>query len=127
MRLKWRNESGRAIFLGGVTTMSKTYTYTLPSQAKVFIEGEDAETETPTTETREVFRTGQDTPAPFAEVVAPIGEVAEAVFDAVKSKVSKPDQITLEFGATLKGGVNLFLVSGKTDTTFKVTLSWKNE
>lgn len=48
------------------------------------------------------------------------------VFDAVKTKVSTPDEITLEFGANLKGGVKLFLVSGKTDATFKVTLSWKS-
>jgi hypothetical protein len=57
--------------------------------------------------------------------MAPLGEVAQVVFEAVKAKVTTPDEITLEFGANIKGGVNLFLVSSKTDATFTVTLAWK--
>jgi hypothetical protein len=60
-------------------------------------------------------------------VIRPIGEVAEMVFEAVKSKVINPDKITLEFGAALKGGVNLYIVSGNADATFKVSLAWERK
>lgn len=99
---------------------SKTYTYELPSGAAIYIESEDTgergARDVSLEETKEWL---------LGQVLQPIGEVAQVVFEAVKSKVSQPDQITLEFGAALKGGTRLFLVSGNAEATFKVTLSWK--
>jgi hypothetical protein len=105
--------------------MTRTYSYRLPSNAEVYMEETGDDHRTSAGAEKEGLRTRQGETVPFSEVIAPMGEVAQVVFDAVKSKVSTPDEITLEFGANLKGGVNLFLVSGKTDATFKVTLSWK--
>jgi len=104
-------------------TRSIIYTYELPGGAKVYIESEDFGRQGP----KEVSLEKTPAEMPFDKVIAPIGDVAQSVFEAMKAKVSKPDQITLEFGAALKGGTNLFLVSGTTEATFKVTLSWKKE
>jgi len=99
---------------------SKTYTYELPSGATIYIESEDTGERGARDVSMEKAKEWL-----LSEVLQPIGEVAQVVFEAVKSKISQPDQITLEFGATLKGGTHLFLVSGNTEATFKVTLSWK--
>jgi hypothetical protein len=96
---------------------TKTYTYTLPSNAQVYIEAEASEDETAEFGTKEIFRSGNQENLSFSQIIAPLGEVAQVMFEAIKTKVVTPDEITLEFGANLKGGVNLFLVSGKTDAT----------
>ena len=101
---------------------SQTYTYTLPSGTVIYIENEESAERG----AREVSM-NRETMLPFSDVIRPIGEVAEMVFEAVKSKVINPDKITLEFGATLKGGVNLYIVSGNVDATFKVSLAWERK
>jgi hypothetical protein len=99
---------------------TQTYTYTLPSGAVVYIENEEPDARG----AREVSAKDAEQGLPFLDVIRPIGEVAELVFESVKSKIINPDKITLEFGATLKGGINLYIVSGTTDATFKVSLAW---
>ncbi len=65
-------------------------------------------------------------PIPFETVVQPLGEVAELVFDALKSTVKTPDRIEVELGAALKGQTRLLIVGGDVQATIKVRLSWNN-
>jgi hypothetical protein len=76
---------------------------------------------------RDVSAEDRERGLPFTDVIKPIGEVAELVFEAVKSKLIHPDKITLEFGATIKGGINLCIASCNTDATFKVSLAWERK
>lgn len=100
---------------------TQTYTYTLPSGAVIYIENEDSDARG----AREVSAKTSEKILPFTDVIQPIGEVAELVLDSVKSKIINPNKITLEFGATFKGGINLYIVSGNTEATFKVCLTWE--
>ena len=98
---------------------TQTYTYTLPSGAVIYVENEESDTRG----VREVSSKDREKGIPFTDVIRPIGEVAELVFESIKSKVSNPDKILLEFGATFKGGINLHVLSGNADATFKVSLT----
>lgn len=99
-----------------------TVTYVLPSGAEIAIE------------TVSDRRTGASDVAlsmnekiPFAQVIAPLGEVAELLFAQIRSSVKQPDSVTLEFSASLKGQTKLLLVSGEAEGVIKVSLSWKKE
>lgn len=81
---------------------TKTYTYTLPSNAQVFIETENGEDEVAESKNQEIFQTENQENLPFSQVIAPLGEVAQTMFETVKAKVTTPDEITLEFGANLQ-------------------------
>ena len=61
----------------------------------------------------------------FEEVVAPLGEVAEVLFSKIKSSVKEPDEVSLEFGASLKGKTWLLAFSGEGQGNVKVSLTWK--
>jgi hypothetical protein len=84
---------------GATVPRTQTYTYTLPSGTVIYIENDESGEHG----AREVSKDRNEV-LPFPDVIRPIGEVAELVFDAVKSQVVHPDKITLEFGATFKGG-----------------------
>ncbi|MGO9444298.1 MAG: CU044_2847 family protein [Thiobacillaceae bacterium] len=60
------------------------------------------------------------------KVIEPLGEVAELLFTKIKSKVSTPDSVTLEFAASLKGQTKLLIVSGEGEGSIKVSLTWKH-
>ena len=62
---------------------------------------------------------------PLADVIAPLGEVTKVVMEQVRSAVKTPDEIKLELGAALKGKSSIVLVSGESEATIKVTLSWQ--
>lgn len=97
-----------------------TYTYTLPSGAQIEIENVSEDR-------RGAGDVGaKTTPAdiPFQKVIEPLGEVAQLLFEQIKSSVQAPDSVTLEFGASLKGQTHLLLVSGEGEGTIKVSLTW---
>ncbi|WP_058556452.1 CU044_2847 family protein [Thiohalocapsa sp. ML1] len=93
-----------------------TETYRLPSGAEIEIQT------LPARGAREVAA-GNERP-PLAQVLAPLGEVAQLVLDQLRSAVKSPDEIKVELGAALKGKSTLVLVSGETEATLKVTLTW---
>jgi hypothetical protein len=99
--------------------MPPVETYTLPSGTTIEVEnlaGRGA---------REVSadRKGR---LPLDKVLAPLGEVADLVLNQIRSAVKVPNTVTVELGASLKGKSSLVIVSGETEATFKVTLTWNN-
>jgi len=102
---------------------TETYTYVLPSGAKIEIENLPE----PRRGARDVAAEAEkDKEIPFKNVIAPLGEVCELIFDKLKSSVRTPETVALELSASLKGKTSLVLVSGETKGTIKVTLTWKS-
>ena len=101
---------------------TETFTYTLPSGATIEVQN------LPSTArgAREVAAEREERP-PLAKVLAPLGEVVQLVLDQIRSTVKTPDKVTVELGAALKGKSSLVIVSGETEATLKVTLSWENK
>jgi hypothetical protein len=65
--------------------------------------------------------------APAGKLEEALGSLAElvGVVEANLDKLAKrPDKVEMEFGATLSGDCKLWIVSGKGEAEFKVTLSW---
>ena len=97
-----------------------TFTYMLPSGATIEIEN--------LPERRvgavDVARREKADKLPLDKVIGPLGEVADLLFETVKTTVKTPSSITLELGASLKGQSNLVIVSGEGSASIKVTLTW---
>ena len=79
-----------------------------------------------TAQRREVAAEREERP-PLAKVLAPLGEVVQLVLDQIRSAVKTPDKVTVELGAALKGKSSIVLVSGETEATLKVSLTWENK
>jgi len=99
--------------------MNETHTYTLPSGTTIEIEN------LPGRGPREVAADSEGR-LPPEKVLAPLGEVADLALNQIRSAVKVPHTITLELGAALKGKSSLVLVSGETQASLKVTLTWHN-
>ncbi len=97
----------------------ETYPYTLPSGATIEVEN------LPGRGAREVSADREGRLA-LDKVLAPLGEAADLVLNQIRSAVKVPNTVTVEFGAGLKGKSSLVLVSGETEATLKVTLTWNN-
>lgn len=99
--------------------MPTVETYTLPSGATIEVEN------LPGRGAREVAADHEGR-LPLEKVLKPLGEVADLVLNQIRSAVKVPNTVTVELGAALKGKSSLVLVSGETEATFKVTLTWNN-
>ena len=99
--------------------MPNVETYMRPSGATIEVEN------LPGRGAREVAA-GHEGPVPLEKVLAPLGEVADLVLTKIRSAVNVPNTVTVELGAALKGKSSLVLVSGETQATIKVTLTWTN-
>jgi hypothetical protein len=97
----------------------ESFTYTLPSGAEVEIENIQEKR----FGTEDVAPKGKQK-LPLSQVISPLGEVVDMLFESVKSHVKAPDIITLELGASLKGQTKLVIVSGEGTANIKVTLTW---
>lgn len=97
---------------------TETHSFTLPSGAEIEIQT------LPGRGAREVAADGEK--PGLAKILAPLGEVAQLVLDQIRSALSTPDEVKVELGAALKGKSTLVLVSGETEATLKVTLTWHN-
>jgi hypothetical protein len=97
-----------------------TYQYTLPSGAQIEIENVSE----PRRGAGDVGAKTTPGEIPFQEVIKPLGEVTQLLFEQIKSAVHEPDSVTLEFAASLKGQTHLLLVSGEGEGTIKVSLTW---
>ncbi len=59
----------------------------------------------------------------FEGALATLGEMV-GVLDNSFRGMQRPSKVEMEFGATLSGDCDLWIVSGKGEAEFKVTLSW---
>lgn len=60
----------------------------------------------------------------FKSALGSLGELVKILEDSVGNLPKRPDKIEMEFGASLKGDCNLWIVKGEGEADFKVTLSW---
>jgi hypothetical protein len=98
-----------------------THTYLLPSGAEIEIET------LPELKrgAGEVSKGKEEEKIPFENVLKPLGEVTQLLFEKVKASVREPDSVTLEFAATIKGQTKLLIVSSEGQGSIKVSLTWK--
>ncbi len=95
----------------------ETYSYTLPSGAIIEVQN------LPGRGAREVASDSEK--ISLSRVVEPLGEVVQVVLEQIRSAVKTADEVKVELGASLKGKSTLVLVSGETEATIKVILTWQ--
>lgn len=59
----------------------------------------------------------------FEKVTGSLSAIAEAM-EAQLAKIPRPDKVELEMGAELKGGADLWIVSGETKGHMKIKMVW---
>jgi len=60
----------------------------------------------------------------FEAALETLGELVALLEKHVGAMVSRPSKVEIEFGATVSGEGNLWVVSGKGEAEFKVSLAW---
>jgi Trypsin-co-occurring domain 1 len=60
----------------------------------------------------------------FETALGTLGELVGVLEKTVGGLVHRPSKVEMEFGATLSADCDLWVVSGKGEAEFKVTLSW---
>ena len=60
----------------------------------------------------------------FEDALGTLGELVGVLEKTVGGLAHRPGKVEMEFGATLSGDCDLWIVSGKGEAEFKVTLSW---
>jgi len=100
----------------------ESYKYLLPSGAKIEIQNLPDARQGP----RDADAPRTVAEIPFESVMSPLGEFCEIVFKKLKESVKAPETVELELSASLKGKTSFVLVSGETEGTLKVRLTWKN-
>jgi hypothetical protein len=63
----------------------------------------------------------------FENALATLGELVGVLEKSVGALERRPSKVEMEFGATLSGDCDLWIVSGKGEAEFKVTLSWDKD
>lgn len=66
-----------------------------------------------------------DVPARLEEALAPLKETVDLVLGQLRSLRESVDSVTIEMGASFKGGARLVLVQGEIASTLKITVGWK--
>src|SRR5690349_10392944 len=61
----------------------------------------------------------------FESALGTLGELVGVLEETVRGLAHRPGKVEMEFGATLSGDCDLWIVSGKGEAEFKVTLSWE--
>jgi hypothetical protein len=61
----------------------------------------------------------------FKSALGALGEMLKTLEESVGAMPKRPDNIEMEFGATLTADCKLWIVSGKGDYAIKVKLSWE--
>lgn len=98
-----------------------TFEYSLPSGAVIEVENLPDNGRG----VRDAAAFGDATTTPFEQVIAPLGELCQLIFEKIKANVTAPDSVQIELSAALKGKTSFVIVSGETEGALKVTLSWK--
>jgi hypothetical protein len=60
----------------------------------------------------------------FENALSTLGDLVDLLEKQVGSLPSRPSKVEMEFGASLSGDCNLWIVSGEGKAEFKVKLSW---
>lgn len=60
----------------------------------------------------------------FENALSTLGELVGVLERTVGALARRPSKVEMEFGATLSADCDLWVVSGKGEAEFKVTLSW---
>ena len=60
----------------------------------------------------------------FENALATLGDLVGVLEQTVGALEHRPGKVEMEFGATLSGDCDLWIVSGQGEAEFKVTLSW---
>ncbi|MBV8444064.1 MAG: hypothetical protein JO312_26495 [Hyphomicrobiales bacterium] len=60
----------------------------------------------------------------FENALGTLGELVDVLEKTVGGLARRPGKVEMEFGATLSGDCDLWIVSGHGEAEFKVTLSW---
>jgi hypothetical protein len=60
----------------------------------------------------------------FKAALAALAGLVAALEDSVGQMVHRPDKVEMEFGASLSGDCDLWVVSGEGKADFKVKLAW---
>jgi hypothetical protein len=63
----------------------------------------------------------------FEEAVSGLKPVAEALLSQVRSLAQSPDEVSLEFGVTLKLEAGVLIAKTSGEGNFKVEVKWKRE
>jgi len=60
----------------------------------------------------------------FKSALGSLGELVKILEESVGAMPKRPNKVEMEFGASLKGDCNLWIVSGEGEADFKAKLSW---
>jgi hypothetical protein len=63
----------------------------------------------------------------FEQALSTVKRVAESVVRQIEELPRKPDEVGVEFGLKLAGGVNAVLASASGEANVSVTLTWKGD
>jgi hypothetical protein len=63
----------------------------------------------------------------FKSALGSLGELVKILEHSVGNLPELPNKVEMEFGASLKGDCNLWIVSGEGEADFKVKLSWERK
>ncbi|MGJ5236997.1 CU044_2847 family protein, partial [Bradyrhizobium oligotrophicum] len=63
----------------------------------------------------------------FRDALGSLAELVKVLEQSVGSMAHRPDKVEMEFGASLSGECDLWIVSGEGEAEFKVKLSWEKE
>jgi Trypsin-co-occurring domain 1 len=61
----------------------------------------------------------------FESAIATLGDLIAAMEKSLATVVNRPKKVEMEFGASLSGNCDLWIVSGNGSASFKVTLTWE--
>lgn len=102
--------------------MSARMIVELPAGHKVFLGGRGTETGLSDVGMGEGIATA--TADSFKGALGSLADLVATLEQSIGRMTKRPDKIEMEFGATLTGKCDLWIVSGEGEAEFKVTLSW---
>jgi hypothetical protein len=102
--------------------MSKPTIIELPEGKKLYFGGD---AKTGLSEVSAKGKIARVTTEQFKSALGSLGELVKILEDSVGTMPKRPDKVEMEFGASLKGECDLWIVSGEGEADFKVKLSWE--
>ena len=64
-------------------------------------------------------------PSKLHKSIEPLSKLAEDIRVALKSNVSQPDEVKIEFGAKVSADLGVIVAKSQIEANFKVSLTWK--
>ena len=92
--------------------------FTLDDGSEVLFESAESDLVAPRGEQADIVPGGR-----LTERLQGVAEAAEQVAGSLRSRLA-PDEVSLEFGLKVSGGVNWFFAKAQGEGTIKVTLKW---